>query len=457
MVARYPGEKIRRDRSPFPFRNPQSAIRNRVIRFLYNLLFPIGLLFFLPGYLVKMTRRGNYREKFGQRLGLYGAEVRARLTGKRSTWMHAVSVGEVGVALKLASRLKQLDENLFCVLTTTTTTGFAFAAKNSPAWIEVMYNPIDFWPIIRRAFNVISPAELILIEAEVWPNLVAEARARNLPIAVANARLSPRSERRFRRFRFFVAPVFRQLDLVCVPETDDVPRWRSLGVREDRIARTGNIKYDTEKTETNAAGPRDFLQALGIDGERQVIFGGSTHAGEEAILTQIFVELRKEFPSLFLILAPRHVERVRNLRTELEARSLGVALRSETNRRKPECLLIDTTGELRDWYSVATVAFIGKSLTARGGQNPVEPIMAGKPVIFGPHMENFASLAQSLVRHKAAVQVETAESLQLQISRLLRDGDERAHLVANATEVLAAHRGATATTADLLMKLRTRA
>jgi 3-deoxy-D-manno-octulosonic-acid transferase len=425
-----------------------------MIRFLYNLLFPIGLLFFLPGYLVKMTRRGNYREKFGQRLGFYNDTVRALLAGKRVTWMHAVSVGEVSVALKLASRMKELDRDLFCVLTTTTTTAFALAAKQSPPWIEVLYNPIDFWPVMRRAFDVIRPDRIILIEAEVWPNLVAQARRRSIPIALANARLSPRSERRFRRFRFFVATIFRELDLVCVPDEDEIARWRALAVPESRIVRTGNIKYDIEEAKTEPHGPREILESIGLDGEPEIIFGGSTHAGEEEVLAEIFRLLRAEFPSLFLILAPRHVERARSLRLRLQKSSLGVALRSELNLNRPDCLIIDTTGELRDWYSVATVAFVGKSLTARGGQNPVEPIIAGKPVIFGPHMENFAILARSLVRHDAAVQIDNAHSLQEAIARLLRDGQARARLVTNARQVLAAHRGATSLTAELVTKLR---
>src|SRR6266571_4989697 len=134
-------------------------------RFIYNLLWPIGLLFFLPGYLVKMFRRGGYRKKFGQRLAIYGSDVRQRLTQRRWTWLHAVSVGEVGVALKLAEQLRELQPDLHCVLTTTTTTAFSLASKNAPAWIEVMYNPLDFWPIMRRAFSVIKPAKIVLIEA----------------------------------------------------------------------------------------------------------------------------------------------------------------------------------------------------------------------------------------------------------------------------------------------------
>src|SRR5437899_6869329 len=215
-----------------------------MIRFIYNLFWPIGLLFFLPSYLVKMIRRGGYGEKFGQRLGIYDCELRVRLSKQKSTWLHAVSVGEVNVALKLAKALQAHEPDLHCVLTTTTTTGFALATKNASTWIEVMYTPLDFWPIIRHAFAVIRPARILLIEAEVWPNLVAEAHARRIPIALVNARLSPRSEKRFRLFRFLVAPTFRLLDLVCVQDPADVDRWQQLGVERSRIRNTGSIKYD---------------------------------------------------------------------------------------------------------------------------------------------------------------------------------------------------------------------
>src|SRR5437763_13914409 len=146
-----------------------------------------------------MIRRGGYREKFAQRLGIYDSEVRNRLSKEHPTWLHAVSVGEVNIALKLASALRALEPALRCVLTTTTTTGFALASKTAPPWIEVMYTPLDYWPIMRRAFFVIRPARIALVEAEVWPNLVACAHQRGIPTILVNARLSPRSERRFRR------------------------------------------------------------------------------------------------------------------------------------------------------------------------------------------------------------------------------------------------------------------
>jgi 3-deoxy-D-manno-octulosonic-acid transferase len=429
-----------------------------VIRLIYNLLWPLGLLIFLPGYLVKMFRRGGYREKFGQRIGIYDAEVRTRLANQQSIWLHAVSVGEVAVALKLAAQLRAINSDLACVLTVTTTTGFAFARKNSPPWIEVMYSPLDFWPTMHRGFAVIRPTNIVLIEAEVWPNLVAEAHARGIPVALVNARLSPRSEMRFRRFRPFIAPTFRLLDLVCVPEQEDIERWHALGIHRSRIQHTGSIKYDPR-----GVGDRMSGQGIGAshftndDQNRSVLFGGSTHPGEEKLLAQIFLRLRQRFPSLCLFIAPRHVERVREIRKQLENLSLRVRLVSEPKAHtdaESDCLLLDKTGELRLWYGVATVVFIGKSLSAHGGQNPVEPITAGVPVIFGPHMENFATLARALVSKNGAVQVSDENALEEAIDKLLRDTTARQTLVENANDVLAGHRGATARTAALVSDLR---
>jgi 3-deoxy-D-manno-octulosonic-acid transferase len=443
-----------------------------VIRFIYNLFWPIGLLFFLPGYLTKMVRRGGYREKFGQRLGIYDRDLRVRLSSyaRKPTWLHAVSVGEVMIALKLAQQLRTLEPDVPCVLTTTTTTGFALANKSSPPWIEVMYTPLDFWPVMRRAFSTIRPAKIVLIEAEIWPNLAAEAHAHCIPLALANARLSPRSEGRFRRFRFFVAPTFRRLDLICVQERDDVDRWTALGVERTRIKYTGSIKYDPtgldeEGGEFVAASLQDILSAgrknssrgePGLNPERPVLFGGSTHRGEEEILAKIFTRLRQKFPSLCLFIAPRHVERVREIRAHLEALPLQVRLASEAanhSKAEPDCVLLDTTGDLRRWYSIATVVFIGKSMTAHGGQNPVEPIMARRPVVFGPHMENFVTLAGTLVSKKGAIQVHHAESLEAAIENLLGDTEVRHRLVQNAREVLDQHCGATARAAALIHKI----
>lgn len=415
-------------------------------RFLYNLLFPIGLVLYLPRQLVKMLRRGDYRDKFGQRLGFYDRETRARLQSGERTWIHAVSVGEVRIALKLISQLRAREPASRFALTTTTSTGYAVATSAADTSIEVMYNPIDFWPVMRSAFRAIRPKRLVLVEAEVWPNLVAIAHKQHVPVALVNARLSRRSETRFRTFRPLVEPTFRCLDLVCVAEEHDVERWASLGIPRQRIRCVGSIKFDPEEPLKD--------RELNLRQDRPVLFGGSTHAGEEEVLAAAFQRLRAQFPNLLLVLAPRHVERTREIRAQLEAEGLHVVLRSESATNARDCLLIDTTGELQSWYGVATAVFVGKSLTARGGQNPVEPIVVGKPVLFGPHMENFQPLANSLVQFGGGIRVHDLESLTNETALLLRDPSRAAHVVENARHVLASHAGATRRTAELLVGLR---
>jgi len=425
-----------------------------MIRFLYNLIWPIGLLISLPGYLRKMFRRGGYRRKFGQRFAIYNRDVRARLKSQCSIWLHAVSVGEVAVGLKLARAILALKPDARFALTTTTTTGFAFAEKNASPQIEVLYSPLDFWPIMRRAFAVIQPERIILVEAEVWPNMTSEARDRKIPMALVNARLSPRSDRRFRRFRSIVSPLFRMLDLVCVPEAGDEARWAALGVVPDRIRYTGSVKFDPAEDEMDAGRPPSFTSSQFPN--RLVIFGGSTHRGEEEILARIFVRLRADFPNSMLFLAPRHVERANEVRKQLESLSLGVQLCSAIAGKldgNTDCVVLDRTGELRSWYAIGSVVFVGKSLTAFGGQNPVEPIVAGKPVVFGPHMENFAALARELIAKEGALQIADETALEKAIRQLLADAEARNRLVENARGVIDAHRGATKRTAQLVLEL----
>ena len=423
-----------------------------MIRLFYNLLYPVGLIFFLPGQIAKLLRRGNYRHKLGQRFGFYDAEVRARLARHRCTWIHAVSVGEVTIALKLAAKLRQRDPQFFAVITTTTTTGFQVATAQATDAMEVLYSPLDFWPIIRRAYAVIRPVRIILVEAEVWPNLAAEARNRRIPLALVNARLSKRSEARFLRLRFLIAPTFRCLDAICVQEPEDIERWAELGVSRERIHHVGSIKFDPIAVDFPEP-PAGVMRELGLKSDQPILLGGSTHPGEEEILGQIFQNLRREFPGLQLIIAPRHVERSGEIRTQLQALGLAVALRSDPSSGAADCLLLNTTGELQSWYLVATIVFMGKSLTARGGQNPVEPILAGKPVLFGPHMENFSVLGAALVARGGAIQVDGPAELQEKIAWLLRDREATANLVRNARAIIAGHSGATERTANIVLQL----
>src|SRR5262249_33862795 len=177
-----------------------------------------------------------------------------------------------------------------------------------------------------------------------------------------------------------------KLNLLCVQESEDISRWQSLGVAPNRIHLLGSIKFDLENVVSHPERPRAFLAEIGVNPDRPILLAGSTHPGEEEILAKVFLELRKQFPDLFLIIAPRHVERTRETAEQLQTLGLSSVRRSSGGTAPADCLLIDTTGELRDWYGVATVVFVGKSLTAKGGQNPVEAIIAERPVVFGPHM-----------------------------------------------------------------------
>ena len=426
------------------------------VRILYNLAFPFVLVALLPSFLFRMLKRGKYRHKFGQRFAIYSSRVRRKLSRGGWTWVHAVSVGEVLIALKLIREMRSRDPQAPVVLSTTTSTGYALASKETGDYLEVIYNPLDFFWTARRAVRLIRPRKLILVEAEVWPNLTAEARARGAILALVNARLSVRSESRYRAIRPLAKPIFNQLDLLCVQEPAEARRWRRLGVETRKILCTGSIKFDDQTEDRRASQDfRNILANLGVEESAPVLLAGSTHSGEEPLLGEIVMRLKREFPNLFYVVVPRHAERWREVREQLEKIGLRVALRAHDNSSpgNPDTLLVNTTGELRDWYQQATVVFIGKSLTAHGGQNPAEAVAAGKPVIFGPNMENFASLAAQLVREGGALQVADATELEEELARLLPDSQTCRQLAANAARCLQGHSGATARTCDALERL----
>lgn len=426
----------------------------RLTLLVYNTLFPFVFLAQLPGYLGRMIRRGNYRAKFAHRLGRYSAEEKALLArpGADCIWIYSISVGETLVALKLARTL-HASTGCRIVLSTTTSTGFALAQEAASEWLHPIYNPLDFLPIVRRALATISPRLVVFIEGGLWPNFLAHCRRRQIPIVLADARLSPRSEKRFRRFRFFTAPLFQMLDLITVPLAQDVERWASLGVPKNRIQPTGSIKFDSASSGAGESSRRveDFralIQTAGLDPTRPIIVAGSTHAGEELILARLLPALRERSPGVVLFIAPRHIERAPAILRELEPLGLRLRLRSTLGNETPDAsapdiLLLDSTGELRDWYALASAVFVGKSLTSIGGQNPAEPALLGKPVVFGPHMENFAALVAHLLNEDAAIQVADERELTGALQTLLQDEPRRIHLARRAVAALSAHQGAT--------------
>ena len=423
--------------------------------FIYNLFFPLVFVALLPGFLLRMLRRGGYREKFRQRLGRYSPEERARLARGEWIWLHSISVGETLLALKLARQIREREPGKCIALSVTTSTGFAVAQPHANDWLEIIYNPLDAPWIVRAALDAVRPVRLIFIEA-IWPNLLAAAQRRGLPVTFL-PRLSPRSAARFRRARFFTGPIFRLLDALAAAEPEDREAWQALGVEPARLHVTGNAKFDAAApTGGRTAEFRALLRDLGVPDDAPILLGGSTFPGEERILADALRKLRTRWPALFLILVPRHVERAAAILAELEPTGLRLAVRSRlsTRNQKPEtsdALLVDTTGELRDWYALATVVFIGKSLTATGGQNPVEPVLAGRPVIFGPHMENFAPIVARWLAGDAAVQVRDAAELRAQLATLFADAPRRAQLAERARAIAAIHSGATERAVGVLL------
>lgn len=424
----------------------------RLSLFIYNLLFPFALLAMLPDILLRMVRRGNHRHKFTQRLGFYGREVKTRLAEGGRTWIHSISVGETFIALKLARKMKALDPSLKVVVSVTTSTGFALADKSASEWLEAIYNPLDALPFVQRALKFIRPRQIIFIEA-MWPNLLLGAKKRGIPVAMI-PRLSERSGRRFEKFRFFTGGFFAAFDCLCAQEAEDAPRLAAVGADPAKIHVTGGIKFDyADDVASSRAGElRDLLRGLGIDEEAPTLLAGSTFPGEEIILARLFLELREKFPDLFLILVPRHVERTPAILEEIKPLGISIALRTKTaESTKADCLIVDTTGELRDWYHLGSVTFIGKSLASYGGQNPVEAAAAGKPVVCGPHMENFKNVLRLLLEHRAAIQVPDAGELKNEIARLLADPGLRREMGSQAHKALTSHQGATGRAAALLL------
>jgi len=428
----------------------------RLSLFLYNLLFPFALLAMLPNLLMRLVRRGNYQRKFGQRFGIYDPQLQARLGSGEWIWIHSISVGETFLALKLAQKMRTLDPAILIVLSVTTSTGFALAEKSATGWLEVIYNPLDALPFVHRALKFVRPAQLIFVEA-MWPNLLLGAKKRGIPVIMI-PRLSERSERRFRKFRFFTGGFFGAFDCMCAQEPEDPPRLESVGADPEKIQVTGSIKFDhaDDKPSTRVAEFRALVKMLGVKDGSPILLAGSTFQGEEKILADMFVELRHQFPDLFLILVPRHVERTPEVIAEIKPLGFRIARRSTLANRamKADCLIVDTTGELRDWYHLASVVFIGKSLTSFGGQNPVEAAVAGKPVIFGPHMENFRNIVQLLLARKAAIQVANPLELKSEIERLLALPQLLQEMSGRAHDALVSHQGATERAAKLLLGMR---
>ena len=429
------------------------------MRAAYNILFTLGFWLASPYYFLRLWRRGNWVAGFGQRFGKFDSKFKQSLTNRHVLWLHAVSVGEVNVCAQLIRALEPRLPNVKIVVSTTTTTGMGRLQESLPMQVGKIYYPIDRRKCVVRAINAVNPDAVILVEAEIWPNFMWRLRDRGTPVFLVNARVSPRSGPRYKRFGILFRDLFQTFTAVGAQTEGDAATLRELGCRPGAVQVVGSLKFDAAKTdERRRLDVPDLLQQFGVPVSAQLLVAGSTHAGEEGILAEIFLRLKKQFPDLFLVLVPRHFERSREVAGELKARGVRFAQRTDAKSGKQladnsiDCLLVDTTGELRFFYEHATVIFVGKSLTAEGGQNPIEPGALGKPMVFGPNMQNFADVVKQFLARDGAWQVQNAAELEKAIAELLTNEARREQLGGNALQVVRENQGAIHRTVEMIVQ-----
>lgn len=416
--------------------------------FVYNVLFAIGYVILLPKFLLRMRRRGGYRQGFQERFGSYSPDVRARLAERRRLWFHAVSVGEVLVAFRFMERLRKRDPSMAFVVTTNTSTGHRLAEERVTSADVLLYVPSDFPMFVKRALRAIRPVALVLTECELWPNLIRLTAGRGVPVMMINGRISERSYRGYRRFSAFLRPVLRTFRALMVQTQGDAERLVGLGADPTVVEVMGSAKYDVAEADPESTErAHRLLASLGISETTPLIVGGSTWPGEEAALLAGLRELRRDVKDLRLVIVPRHAERGDQVADIIQKHGFSFVRRStmgeagSTPREAVDVLLVDTTGELMGFYACATVVFVGKSLTAHGGQNMIEPAVFSKPIVVGPNTENFPVVAREFLDAGGLVEVANAEALTATVGELVGNEDKRMAMGAAAHGLLMSRKG----------------
>jgi 3-deoxy-D-manno-octulosonic-acid transferase len=430
-----------------------------VALFLYNLLFLVAFLIYVPFYAVHLLRRGGLGWAFLQRFGLFGPVSRGALRAlDQPVWVHAVSVGETVAALTFIRRLQERNPGRAVVLSTTTTTGYDLASRKVPRGVTCIYCPLDFWPCVRRALELVRPALLVIFEVEIWPNLILQTAGRGVPVVLVNGRMSDRSGRGYARWSGFFGRLFRSFRVICVQTPEDAVRLRPLAGDAVTVAVCNTMKFD-QVPDANGKDKSAALNEAFGQAERLVVCAGSTHPGEEAMACDAVLALRPEFPSLRLVLVPRHHERAAEVEKVLQERRLSYRLLLPVAGREPaaapvDVLLVNTTGELMNFYAACDVAYVGKSLAGNeGGHNIIEPAIFAKPILHGANMQNFRAVAAIFQDAQAAVQVQDASGFTPALRQLLAGSQERQALGGRARRVVEASRGAIDRTLDLIEPL----
>jgi 3-deoxy-D-manno-octulosonic-acid transferase len=417
---------------------------------IYSALLSLAFVVSLPYYLWKDRATGKYRQSFRERLG----RLPDGLTGAApAVWVHAVSVGEVLAARPLVRALRRRLPGHRIVLSTTTLSGQALARRTMSDADAVFYAPFDWTGPVRHALGAVRPTLLVLIETELWPNLIRHARRAGARVAVANGRISPRSFRRYRLVKRWLRRVLSEVDLFLMQADAHAERIRALGAPAGRVRVTGNLKYDALGADAPRA-PEALARLFGGGGALWV--AGSTVAGEEEHVLGALHAVRVRVPGVRLVLAPRHPERFAEAAALAQKAGFAVARRSELGDARwdaGDVLLLDTMGELAQVYAFASVAFVGGSLEPAGGHNVLEPAVAGVAVVVGPHMENFQEIADEFRAADALVRVASPRELGDAVADLLGDAERRRALGERARALVVQNQGAVACTLAALAEL----
>jgi 3-deoxy-D-manno-octulosonic-acid transferase len=424
--------------------------------FIYSLLTLVGFVLVSPYFLYQAIRHKKYVGGLRQRLGYL--PIAFNVDGDESIWIHAVSVGEALTARALAADLKIRYPRLRLYLSTTTIGGQQVARRSLQHLDGVFYFPFDWAVIVRRTLDIVKPRLFVMMETEIWPNLLRLCRERGVKTVVINGRISSRSYPRYRLVRPFFRRVLKDIDRFCMQSEQSARRLIDLGADPARVLVTGSLKFDSlEVAAPTAHGRPRVLRFFRLGTQRVVVVAGSTMRGEEASLLRAFNRLRAAGSAgAMLIVAPRHAERFGEVERLAREAGFVVARRSDLPidaEPRADVVVLDTIGELAQLYQLATVVFVGGSLVDHGGHNILEPAVFGKPILFGPHMENFREIRDAFVTNDAAIQVSGERELEEALLTLVADPVRRARLGAAARALVEANRGAKTKTLAAIAEL----
>lgn len=429
--------------------------------FLYSVVTAIGMVLLAPYFVLQGLRRGKYLGNFRERMGYLPEVLAHEVQPRTSIWVHAVSVGEVLASKPVVDGLKKQFPECSVFLSTTTTTGQDLARERVRSADGIFYFPFD-WPLpVRRAFERIRPKLVVILETEIWPNFLREAKRADVPVVFVNARISERSLRRFRRFQRVVGGFFRHVlqnaNLFLAQSEQDAGRLTEMGAPEEKVEVTGNLKYDIEPPAQSAFG--SWLAGQTASQERWPIFvAGSVVAGEEEAVLAAYDIVQRQWRRALLILAPRKPERF-DVAAELASQSgWRVVRRSTVEMTAPldencDVVILDSIGELAGLYAIGDAVFVGGSLVPSGGHNILEPAWFCKVPVFGPSMENFREIAARFSSSGAGIQVRSGEKLGSAWAELIADSPRREQMGRKAHALVEANRGATERSLERIAKI----